>query len=135
LLVDHIVILDFNEYDDCSADYQEEDENAVALNVDGIKYSYDTTCAIVEFSKTHTFPTLCRRYRQIKYKEQLRRIKQYVNAQGAKTQKLQRDDNFVYTEFIRARGCCLPIHDSYLRRWDIRKARHLNLVGFMTSSH
>jgi hypothetical protein len=64
LLVDHIVTLDFNEYDDCGADYQEEDENAVVLNVDGIKYSYDTMCTIVEFSKTHAFPTLRRRYRQ-----------------------------------------------------------------------
>lgn len=135
LLVDHIVTLDFNEYDDCSADYQEEDDNAVALNVDCIKYSYETMCAIVEFSETHTFPTLRRRYRQIKYKEQLRRIKQYVNAQGTKTQKLQLVDNFVYTEFIRARGCCLPIHDSDLRRLAIRKARNLNLIGFMASSH
>lgn len=95
--------MDFNEYDDCSADYQEKDENAVTLNVDGIKYSYDTMCAIVEFSKTHIFPTLRRRYRQVKHKEQLRRIKQYVDTQGTKTQKLQLVDNFVYTEFIRAR--------------------------------
>ncbi|CAF1533038.1 unnamed protein product [Adineta ricciae] len=58
ILADHIVTLDFDEYDDCSADYQEEDDNAVALNVDDIKYSCDTMCAIVEFSKTHTFPTL-----------------------------------------------------------------------------
>ncbi|UJR38913.1 hypothetical protein I4U23_031581 [Adineta vaga] len=64
-LVDHIVTLDFVAYDDCSVDYQEEEkENAVAVNVDGIQYSYDTICAFVEFSKTHTFPTLCRQYRQ-----------------------------------------------------------------------
>ncbi|CAF1365518.1 unnamed protein product [Adineta ricciae] len=136
LLVDHIVTLDFNEYGDCSADYQEEeDDNAVALNVDGITYSYDTMCPIVEFSKTHTFPTFRRRYRQIKYKEQLRRIKRYVNAQDMKTQKLQFVDNFVYTEFIRARECCLPMHDSDLRRLAIRKAHNLYLVGFMASSH
>ena len=58
LLIDRIVTLDFNEYDDCSADYEEEDENNVDLNVDGVKYSSDTMCAIVEFSKTHTFPTM-----------------------------------------------------------------------------
>jgi len=55
LLVDHIVTLDFDEYDDCSADYQEKDKNDVASNVDGIKYSYDTMCAIVEYSKNHFF--------------------------------------------------------------------------------
>jgi hypothetical protein len=101
LLFDHIVTFDFDEYDDCSADYEEEDKNDVASNVDGIKYSYDTMCAIVKYSKTHTFTSIRRRYKQIKYKEQLRRIKHYVNAQGTKTQKLQRVDDFVYAEFLR----------------------------------
>lgn len=135
LLVDHIVTLDFDEYDDCSADYQEEDKNDVASNVDGIKYSYDTMCAIVEYSKNHTFNSIRRRYKQIKYKEQLRRIKQYVNVQGTKTQKLQRVDEFVYAEFIRSRQCCLPIHDSDLRRLAIKKAHDLNIVGFTASHH
>jgi len=135
LLVDHIVTLDFDEYDDCSGDYQEENERDIVLNVDGIKYSFDTMCTIVEFSKNHTFSTLCRRYRQIKHKEQLRRIKQYVNAQGTKTQKLQRVDDFVYMEFIRARECCLPIHDSDLRRLALKKAQDLNIIGFTASHH
>ena len=135
LLVDHIVTLDFDDYDDCSADYQEEDKNDITLNVGGIKYSFETMSAIVEFSKNHTFPTLRRRYRQIKHKEQLRRIKQYVNAQGTKTQKLQLVGDFVYTEFIRARECCLPIHDSDLRRLAIKKAHDLNIVGFTASHH
>lgn len=135
LLVDHIVTLDFNEYDDCSDDYQEEDKNDITLNVGGIKNSYETMSAIVEFSKNHTFPTLRRRYRQIKHKEQLRRMKQYVNAQGTKTQKLQLVDDFVYTEFIHARECCLPIHDSDLRRLAIKKAQDLNIVGFTASHH
>lgn len=135
LLVDHIVSLDFDEYDDSSGDYQEEDEHDIVPNVDGIKYSFDTMCAIAEFSKNHTFSTLRRRYRQIKHKEQLRRIKQYVNAQGTKTQKLQRVDEFVYKEFIRARECCLPIHDSDLRRLALKKAHGLNIVGFTASHH
>ena len=90
-------------------------------------------CAIVEFSKNHTFSTLRRRYRQIKHKEQLRRIKQYVNAQGTKKQKLQRVDDFVYMEFIRARECCLPIYDSNLRRLALKKAQELNISGFTAS--
>ncbi|CAF0994765.1 unnamed protein product [Adineta ricciae] len=53
ILVDHIVTLDFNEYDDCSADYQEEDDNAVALNVDGIKYSCDTIKVTKLVTKNH----------------------------------------------------------------------------------
>ena len=87
LLADHIVTLDFDEYDDCIGDYQKEDKSDIVLNVDGIKYSFDTMCAIVEFSKNYTFSTLRRRYKQIKHKEQLRRIKQYVNAQGTKKNK------------------------------------------------
>ena len=84
LLADHILTLDFDEYDDCSGDYQKEDKSDIVLNVDGIKYSFDTMCVIVVFSRNHTFSTLRRRYRQIKHKEQLRRIKQYINAQGTK---------------------------------------------------
>lgn len=53
--------------------------------MNGIKYSYDTMCAIVEYSKIHTFTSIRRRYKQIKYKEQLRRVKHYANAQGTKT--------------------------------------------------
>ena len=135
LLVDHTVTLDFDEYDDCSSDYQEEDENDIASKVDGIKYSYDTMCTIVEYSKNHTFASIRRRCKQIKYKEQLRRIKQYVTAQGTKTKKLQRVNNFVYAKFIRGRECCLPIYDSDLRRLAIKKARDLNVTGFTASHH
>ena len=73
-------------------------------------------CAIVKHSQTHTFSSVRRRYRQIKYKEPLRRIKQYVNAEGTKAQKLQKGDDFVNGEFLRARAHYLPIHDSDLRR-------------------
>ena len=100
LLVDHIVTLDFDVYDDCSGDYQEEDEHDIVLNDVGIKYSFDTMCAIVGFSKT---------------------------------QNLQRVDDFVYMKFIRARECCLPIHDSDLRRLAPKKAQDLNIVGFTAS--
>ncbi|CAF1265076.1 unnamed protein product [Adineta ricciae] len=134
-LVDHTVKLDFDEYDDCSADYHEEDKNDAASNVDGIKYPYDTMCAIVEYSKNHTFNSINRRYKQIKYKEQLRRIKQYVNVEGTKIQKLQRVDDFVYAEFIRLRRCCLPIHDLDLRRLAIEKTHDLNIVGFKAFHH
>lgn len=135
LLVDHSVTLDFDYDGDSSSDYQEEDEHHLVPNVDGINYSFNTMGAIVEFSKTHTFSTLRRRYRQIKYKEQLCRIKQYVNARGTTTQKLQRVDDFVYKEFIRARECCLPVHDSDLRRLALKKAHELNIVGFTGSHH
>ena len=70
LLADHIITLDFDEYDDCSGDCQEEDKSDIVFNADGIKYSFDTMCAVVEFSKNHTFSTLHRRYRQIKHKKQ-----------------------------------------------------------------
>ena len=50
LLTDHIVTLDFNEYDDCNPDYQEENMIDTSPDVHGIKYSYDTMCAIVKYS-------------------------------------------------------------------------------------
>ena len=62
LLVDHIVTLSLDEYDDSNGDYQQEDTNDISSNVDGIKYSYDTMCAIVEYSKKHTFSSIRRRY-------------------------------------------------------------------------
>ena len=52
-----------------------------------------------------------------------------------KKQKLQRVDDFVYVEFIRARECCLPIHDSDLIRLALKKAQELNIFGFTTSHH
>lgn len=52
-----------------------------------------------------------------------------------KVQKLQRVNDFVYAEFIRARECCLPIHDSDLRRLAITKAHDLNVTGFTASHH
>jgi hypothetical protein len=71
LIVDHIVTLDYDEYDDSSGDYQQEDKNDISSNIVGIKYSYDTMCAIVEYSTTHTFTSVRRRYKKIKYEEQL----------------------------------------------------------------
>ena len=85
LLNDHILTLDFDEYDDYNPDYQEENMTDTSPDVHDIKYSYETMCAVVKYSQTHTFTSLRRRYRQIKFKEQLRRIKQYVNGEGTKT--------------------------------------------------
>ena len=135
LLTDHIVTLDFDEYDDCNPDYQEVNVIDTSPDVHGINYSYDTMCAIVKYSQTHTFTSVRRRYRQIKYKEQLRRIKQYVNAEGTKTQKLKQVDDSVYGEFLRARARYLPIHDSDLRRLASKKANELNIDGFTASHH
>ena len=137
LLVDNIVTLDFDNYndDDDDANYHEEDDFESLVQVDGIKYSYNTMCAIVKYSKTHTFQSLHHRYKNIKHKEQLRRIKQYVNAEGTKLQKFQQIDKFDYSEFARMRESCLPIHDFDVRRLAIKKARSLNLTGFMASHH
>ena len=139
LLVDNIVTLDFDDYndddDDDDENYHEEDDFESLVQVDGIKYSYNTMCAIVKYSKTHTFQSLHYRYKNIKHKEQLRRIKQYVNAEGTKLQKFQQIDKFAYSEFARMRESCLPIHDFDVRRLAIKRARSLNLTGFMASHH
>lgn len=135
LLVDNIVTLDFDEYSDDSEEYEEEYSGADNIIVDGVKYSYDTMNAIVKYSKTHTFSSLRSRYRGIKYKQQLHRIKQYINTQGTKAQKLQRIDEFVFAQFTHARESYLPVHDFDLKRLAIQKARCLNFSGFTASHH
>lgn len=135
LLVDNVVTLDFVEYDDNDEEYTAENRAESLTVIDGIKYSYDTMRDVVDYSKTHTFSSLRNRYKNIKYKQQLHRIKQYVKVQGTKAQKLQRLDEFVFAQFTRARESYLPVHDSDLRRLAIQKARCLNLNDFTASHH
>ena len=78
-------------------------------------------CDIVQYSKTHTFSSLRSRYKRIKSKQHLHRIKQYVREQGTKFHKLRRVDEFVYTEFMRTRKSYLSIHDFDIRRLAIKK--------------
>ena len=135
LLVDSVVTLDFDEYADNNEEYTVENRAENLTIMDGTKYSYDTMRAVVDYSKTHTFSSLRSRYKSIKYKQQLYRIKQYVKVQGTKAQKLQRLDEFVFPQFTRARESYLPVHDSDLRRLAIQKARCLNLNDFTASHH
>ena len=119
-------MLDFDDYND--------GDGGLAPTND-IKYSYATMCAIVSYSKTYTFRSLHHRYEQVKHKEQLHRIKQYVNFQGTKVQKLQQIDKFVYAEFVRIRELSLPIHDCDVRRLAMKKSRSLNLPRFVAAHH
>ncbi|CAM4796059.1 unnamed protein product [Rotaria magnacalcarata] len=121
LLGANIVTLDFDYYNDDDDEYQEEDNNEDLTSIDGVTYSYDKMCSIVEYSKTHTFLSLRNRYKNIKYKEQLRRMKRYVDSQGTKIQKFRCIDEFVYAEFIRARESSLTVHDSDVRRLTLKK--------------
>ncbi|CAF3943698.1 unnamed protein product [Rotaria magnacalcarata] len=121
LLVDNIVTLDFDYYNDDDDEYQGEDNNEDLTSIDGVTNSYDTMCSIIEYSKTHTFLSLRNRYKNIKSKEQLRRMKRYVDSQGTKVQKLRCIDEFVYAEFIRARESSLSVHDSDVRRLALKK--------------
>lgn len=136
LQVDNIVTLNINSYyDDDDDEYQEETQITTFYDIGGTKYSYDTMCAIVEFAKNHSFSSLCHRYKRIKSKQQLQRIKKYVKDEGTKFQKLQRIDEFVYGEFIRARESYIPVHDSDIKRLAIKKARTMNLNDFTASHH
>ena len=73
---DYIKTLDFDPDDD-DEEYQEGDKDDTPCNIDGAKYSYNTMCDIVEYSKNHTFSSLRSRYKRIKSKQHLHRIKQY----------------------------------------------------------
>lgn len=130
-----IKILDFNTNDYEDEEYQMENKDDTSCIIDGITYSYDTMSALAEYSKSHTFSSLRRRYRRVKSKQHLHRIKQYVKDQGTKFHKLQRVDEYAYTEFLRARNSYLPIHDCDIRRVAIKKAREMDLNDFVASHH
>jgi Tc5 transposase-like DNA-binding protein len=135
LVVDHIVTFTVNDYADDTEEYKENVTDDISLKTNDMIYPYDTMCDIVEYSKTHTFASVCNRYRKIKYNMQLQRIKQYVEDEGTKYQKYQRINDFVFAEFTRAKESYLPIHDSDLRRLAIKKARDLNVNSFTASHH
>ncbi|CAF2138881.1 unnamed protein product [Rotaria magnacalcarata] len=105
--VDNIVTLDFDDYNDDDENYDEENNEEGSVPINDVKYSYGTMCAIVKYSKTPTFQSLRHRYRHVKHKEQLRRIKELL----------------------------LPVHDCDVRRLAMKKARGLNLPGFAASHH
>ena len=135
LLIDNMVTLDFDGYNDDNEEYQEEITDSNQANFGGIKYSYTTMSDIVQYSKTHSFPSFRNRYKRIKFKQQLHRIKRYVDVEGTKNQKLERIDEFVFQQFTHARQFYLPVHDFDLRRLAIKKARSLNMAGFTISHH
>ncbi|CAF3524562.1 unnamed protein product [Rotaria sp. Silwood2] len=136
LQVDNIVTLDINAYyDDDDEEYQEENKNPIFYDIDGTKYSYDTMCAVVEYAKSHSFSSLRSRYKRIKSKQHLQRIRKYVKDDGTTFQKLQRIDEFVYAELVRARESYIPMHDFDIKRLAIKKAREINLNSFTASHH
>jgi hypothetical protein len=59
-------------------------------------------CEIVQFTSTHQFSTVKRRYHLIKQKSQLKRIRKYVRQQRTKRQRLEEIDRFVFREFNQA---------------------------------
>lgn len=126
--VDNIATLDFDDYngDDNNSEEADNEEGSVPMN--NIKHSYATMCAMVKYSKMHTFQSLRPCYKHVEHKEQLCRIKQYVNFQGTKVQKFQQID-----EFVCIRELSLPIHDSDVRCQAIKRARSVNLPGFIAS--
>ena len=51
---ENIKTLDSN-VDDDDEEYQEENHDDTSYNIDGVRYSYNTTCTIVEYSKKSYF--------------------------------------------------------------------------------
>jgi hypothetical protein len=133
-MIEGDITLAIDDYDDDESYTTESDVDGETNAVGEHSYSYQTMCEIVQFAKSHQFSSVKRRYRLIKDKKQLRRIKKYVTQQGTKRQKLKQLDRFVLNEFNQARNKCLPIHDRDLRRFAVRKAREMNLLNFVASS-
>ncbi|CAF3853800.1 unnamed protein product [Rotaria sp. Silwood1] len=134
-MIDGDITLDIDEYDDTDKSYTiESDDTKETYIVGNRSYSYQTMHEIVQFSNTHQFSSVKRRYRLIKDKKHLRRIKKYVRQQGTRQQKLERVDQSVLNEFNEARIKGIPIHDQDLKRLAIRRASEMNLMNFVASS-
>lgn len=134
-MIDGDIMLDIDEYDDADESYTiESDDTEQTYVASNRSYSYQTMCEIVQYANSHQFSSVKRRYRLIKDKKQLRRIRKYVRQEGTRQQKLKQLDQLVLNEFIQARAECLPIHDQDLKRIAISKARKLSLINFVASS-
>lgn len=133
-IIEGDITLEIDEYDDGDSSYTADSDDEEICTIRNHSYSYKTMCEIVQYANTHQFSTVKNRYRLIKQKSQLRRIRKYVRQQGTKRQKLEELDRFVFHEFNQARNKCLPIHDRDLRRLAIKKAREMNLQNFVASS-
>jgi len=134
-MIDGDITLEIDEYDDADESYTVESDSTEEHCVVGNRsYSYETMCEIVQFANSHQFSSVKRRYRLIKDKKHLRRIRKYVRQEGTRRQKLERLDQSVFNEFKEARIKCLPVHDRDLQRLAIRKARDMKLTNFVASS-
>jgi hypothetical protein len=135
-VLDADITLCINDYDDgdgneeYTADLNDSQESYV---VGDQSYSYETMQEIVEFANNHSFKAVQHRYRLIKQRSQLRRIRKYVKEFGTKRQKLEKIDQFVFDRFNKIRNSFLPVHDQDLRRLAIAKAKQLMLDKFKGS--
>ena len=134
-IIEGDVILEIDDYDDENSSYSNDsDDDEQHYTITNHSYSYKIMCDIVQYANNHRFSSVKNRYRLIKQKSQLKRIRKYVRCQGTQRQKLEELDKFVFQEFNQARNKYLPIHDRGLRRIAIKKAREMKLQNFVASS-
>ena len=134
-VLDADITLCIDDYDDGDEEYTADlNDSQESFAVGDHSYSYETMQEIVEFANNHSFKAVQHRYRLIKQRSQLKRIRKYVKQFGTKRQKLEKIDQFVFDRFIKIRNNFLPVHDQDLRRLAITKAKQLMLENFKGSA-
>ena len=78
-IIEGDVILEIDEYDDDSSSYSNDsDDDEQHYTITNHSYSYKTMCDIVQYASNHRFSSVKNRYRSIKQKSQLKRIRKYL---------------------------------------------------------
>ncbi len=84
-IIEGDVVLDIDEYDDGDSSYTvDSDDDEENYTIRNHSYSYKTMYEIVQYANTHRFSSVKKRYRLIKQKSQLYRIRKYVKQQRKK---------------------------------------------------
>ncbi len=79
--------------------------------------------------------TVKHNFYRIPHQNYIARFRRYLERHGAKKQKIDEVDDYVFDMFERARGNALPVHDIDLRRGALKKAMDESLHGFTASHH
>ena len=79
--------------------------------------------------------TVKHNFQSIPHQTYIARFRHYLERHETKKQKLDKIDDYVFDMFDRARDSALPVHDTDLRRWALKKAMDESLHTFVASSY
>ena len=79
--------------------------------------------------------TVKHNFQRILHQTYIARFRHYLERDETKKQKLDKIDDYVFDMFDRTRECLLPMHDSDLRQWALKKAMDESLHNCLAPSY